>query len=174
MLNAPEDHPPEQPPAGGSGGSQPIAVALWKTAQPLIRGFDAMLTEHGTSWQVWHILLALSSSTPGTQRALASAVGIREATLTHHLRTMEDKGLIVRTRMPENRRVQHVEVTEAGGRLFDELKTSAIEFDRRLRDAIGPDDEVSRFLGVLGRLAAAAPEGGRDILPEDWPRQPGS
>lgn len=152
----------------------PVAVALWKTAQPLIRGFDALLVEHGASWQVWHILLALNTSTPGTQRALADAVGIREATLTHHLRAMEDKGLIARTRLPDNRRVQHVEVTDAGARLFTELRTAAIEFDRRLRAVIGPEEEVARFLEVLARLAAAAPDGVRDIVPEDWPREPGA
>ncbi|MBE1874244.1 MarR family winged helix-turn-helix transcriptional regulator [Myceligenerans pegani] len=154
-------------------GRRPVAVTLWKTAQPLIRGFDALLVEHGASWQVWHILLALGTSPPRTQRELAGAVGIREATLTHHLRAMEDNGLIRRTRMPDNRRVQHVEVTEDGARLFEELRAAAVEFDRRLRAVIGSEDDVARFLEVLGRLAAAAPEGGRDILPEDWPREPG-
>lgn len=154
-------------------GQRPVAVTLWKTAQPLIRGFDAMLLEHGTSWQVWHILLALGTSPPRTQRELAGAVGIREATLTHHLRAMEDNGLITRTRVPDNRRVQHVEVTDAGARLFSRLRDAAVDFDRRLRAVIGTEDDVARFLDVLARLAAAAPEGARDILPEDWPQEPG-
>jgi DNA-binding MarR family transcriptional regulator len=160
-------------PDTGPSGRRPVAVALWKTAQPLIRGFDALLVEHGASWQVWHILLALNTSTPGTQRALADAVGIREATLTHHLRAMEDKGLITRTRLPDNRRVQRVEVTATGARLFTELKAAAVEFDRRLRAVIGPEDEVSRFFALLDRLAATAPDDARDITPEDWPREPG-
>ncbi|GAB3172419.1 MarR family winged helix-turn-helix transcriptional regulator [Myceligenerans halotolerans] len=155
-------------------GPRPVAVALWKTAQPLIRGFDALLLEHGASWQVWHILLALSTNPPRTQRELAGAVGIREATLTHHLRAMEDNGLVTRTRVPDNRRVQQVQVTEDGARLFSELRTAAVEYDRRLRAAIGSDDDVSRFLDALGRLAAAAPEGARDIVPEDWPQEPKS
>lgn len=153
-------------------GHRPVAVALWKTAQPLIRGFDAMLLAHGASWQVWHILLALDTSPPRTQRDLAGAVGLREATLTHHLRAMEDAGLVTRTRPPENRRVQHVQVTDAGARLFDELRTAAVDFDRHLRTTIGSDDDVAAFLRVLDRLVAAAPEGGRDIVPEDWPQQP--
>lgn len=160
-------------PDTGPSGQRPVAVALWKTAQPLIRGFDALLLEHGASWQVWHILLALNTSTPGTQRALADAVGIREATLTHHLRAMEDKGLIARTRLPDNRRVQRVEVTAAGARLFTELKAAAVEFDRALRAVIGSDDDISRFFRLLDRLAATAPDGVRDITPEDWPQEPG-
>lgn len=170
------DRRDERPTAGDTSRptprSQPVAVALWKTAQPLIRGFDALLLTHGASWQVWHILLALHTGTPRTQRELAGAVGIREATLTHHLRAMEDDGLITRTRMAENRRVQHVEVTDAGARLFEEVRQAALEFDRGLREAIGPTEEVSRFLAALTRLAAAAPDGARDIVPPDWPRQP--
>lgn len=161
-------------PSGTPASSLPVTVALWKTAQPLIRGFDALLVEHGASWQVWHLLRALSTSPPRTQRELAGAVGIREATLTHHLRAMEDKGLITRTRMPDNRRVQRVEVTDAGARLFTKLRSAAIEFDHRLRAVIGSDDEITQFLKALERLKAAAPEGARDILPEDWPREPGT
>ncbi|GAB4084708.1 MarR family winged helix-turn-helix transcriptional regulator [Myceligenerans cantabricum] len=156
------------------GGRRPVTVVLWKTVQPLIRGFDAMLLEHGASWQVWHILLALSTSEPRTQRELAHAVGIREATLTHHLRGMENDGLVARTRRPGDRRTQQVEVTDAGARLFSGLRDAAVAFDRRIRTAIGSDDDVSAFLATLGRLAAAAPEGVRDISPEDWPQQPGA
>ncbi|RPF20676.1 MarR family winged helix-turn-helix transcriptional regulator [Myceligenerans xiligouense] len=175
MSDTPADHPSAGEgtgPASAPSGRVPVAVALWKTAQPLIRGFDALLLENGASWQVWHILLALSTNPPRTQRELAGAVGIREATLTHHLRAMEDNGLITRTRAPGNRRVQQVQVTDAGARLFSRLRDAAVTFDQRLRTVIGSEDDIARFLDVLGRLAAAAPEGGRDILPEDWPHEP--
>lgn len=61
---------------------------MWQSVQRVMRSFDALLAEEGGSWQVWHILLALHRSTPATQRELAATVGIREATLTHHLRGM--------------------------------------------------------------------------------------
>lgn len=139
-------------------GQRPVAITLWKTVQPLIRAFDATLSEHGASWQTWHILRALSMERPRTQRELAGAVGIREATLTHHLRALEDKGLVVRTRLPENRRVQRVECTDAGALLFTRLRDAAVRFDQELRDAIGTEREVTQFLAALSRLRAAAPD----------------
>jgi DNA-binding MarR family transcriptional regulator len=135
-----------------------------------MRAFDALLAEQGGSWQVWHILLALHQGTPATQRELARAVGIREATMTHHLRAMEDRGLVVRTREESNRRVQRIEVTESGEELYRSLKSAAIDFDRTLRGAIGDDEtDVDAFFGTLCRLAESVPDGGRGVVPEGWP-----
>lgn len=157
-------------PEPARSGPVPVAVSMWQSVQRVMRAFDALLTQHGGSWQVWHILLALHQGTPATQRELARAVGIREATLTHHLRGMEDRGLVVRTREASNRRVQRIEVTAAGEALFGDLRSAAIGFDSTLRAAIGDGPDVDTFLATLGRLADSVPAGGRDIVPQGWPR----
>lgn len=155
---------------GVNPGPVPVAVAMWQSVHRVMRAFDAHLSEQGATWQVWHILLAVHQGTPATQRELAQAVGIREATLTHHLRGMEDKGLIVRSRQENNRRVQRIEVTKAGEALFRRLKTQAIEFDRTLREAIGPGEgDVEAFFATLTRLAESVPDAGGDPLPDGWP-----
>ncbi|MEV0953893.1 MarR family winged helix-turn-helix transcriptional regulator [Promicromonospora sp. NPDC050249] len=168
---------PDGEPGGtdnGSGQSRPgllpVVPTMWQSVQRVMRAFDALLSEHGGSWQVWHILLALHQGTPATQRELAHAVGIREATLTHHLRGMEDRGLVVRTREESNRRVQRIEVTDAGEALYQELKSAAIVFDRTLRRAIGADEaDVSAFLDTIGRVAESVPDRGSGPVPEGWP-----
>ncbi|MEA2186824.1 MAG: MarR family transcriptional regulator, transcriptional regulator for hemolysin, partial [Solirubrobacteraceae bacterium] len=71
---------------------------------------------------MWLILLALKTQLPQTQRELAAAVGIEGATLTHHLDAMQRAGLIKRDRLPENRRVQRVELTKDGERAFLRLR----------------------------------------------------
>ncbi|MFD6140099.1 MarR family winged helix-turn-helix transcriptional regulator [Promicromonospora sp. NPDC060271] len=154
----------------GRPGPLPVVPTMWQSVQRVMRAFDALLSEHGGSWQVWHILLALHQGTPATQRELAHAVGIREATLTHHLRGMEDRGLVVRTREETNRRVQRIEVTEAGETLYRELKSAAIAFDRTLRRAIGADEAaVDAFLDTIGRIAESVPDRGNGPVPEGWP-----
>lgn len=161
---------PSGAPGGNDPGPVPVAVALWQSVQRVMRSFDALLAEEGGSWQVWHILLALHQGTPATQRELARAVGIREATLTHHLQGMEDRGLVVRTREESNRRVQRIVVTETGEALYRRLKSAAIRFDRTLRDAIGGEEsDVDSFFGTLCRLADSVPDGGRGPVPEGWP-----
>lgn len=153
-------------------GQEPVAIALWKTVQPLIRAFNATLVEHDTSWQRWHVLRALGMEEPRTQRELASSVGVREATLTHHLRALEDKGLITRTRPPENRRIQHVEYTAAGRRLFAEIRDAVLSFDQELREMIGTEQELQQFMRVLARLRDAVPTSDRSGA--DWPTEPGA
>ena len=168
---------PDGEPGGtnnGTGPSRPglvpVVPTMWQSVQRVMRAFDALLSEHGGSWQVWHILLALHQGTPATQRELAHAVGIREATLTHHLRGMEDRGLVVRTREESNRRVQRIEVTDAGETLYQGLKSAAITFDKTLRRAIGDDeDDVNAFLDTIGRVAESVPDRGNGPVPEGWP-----
>jgi len=103
---------------------------------------------------VWLVLLNLKMrGQVANQRELASAVGIREATLTHHLNAMESDGLLTRRRDPANRRVHLVELTEAGEAAFTRLREAALAFDRQLRRGLSAG-ELAGFEQVLDRLAA--------------------
>jgi len=123
------------------------------------RAFDEALGEAGGTLPVWLILLNLKIRRPGTQRELAEAVGIREATLTHHLNAMDASGLVVRTRDDANRRVQVVTLTEAGEAAFLRLRTAAIAFDAELTAGIEAA-ELATLATLLARLVAnvGAPE----------------
>jgi MarR family transcriptional regulator for hemolysin len=130
---------------------QPIGLALAATAKRLGRIFDDTLAEAGGSRPVWLILLALKVQPPQTQRELAAAVGIEGATLTHHLDAMQRAGLVTRERMPENRRVQRVELTEDGERTFLRLRDAAMRFDTRIRAGLS-DADVDRLRELLATL----------------------
>ena len=85
------------------------------------------------------------------QRELAAAVGIDDATLTHHLRRMEADGLVARHRAPEDRRHQLVELTAAGEARFGQLLGVVTGFDRRLRAGFDAD-ELAVLRDSLARL----------------------
>ena len=131
----------------------PIGLHLTRTARSVSRAFDDALAQAGGSVPVWLVLISLKSRPVRNQRELAEAVGIREATLTHHLNAMEEQGLITRRRDPANRRVHLVELTEAGEAAFQRLRGAATAFDQRLRAGL-TGDEVSQLEALLGRLAA--------------------
>ena len=138
----------------------PIGLRLNQAARAVGRAFDEALAQAGGSLPVWLILLNLTIGRPGTQRDLAEAVGIREATLTHHLNAMDADGLITRTRDASNRRVQVVTLTEKGDRAFVALRAAAVAFDTRLRDGLA-DSDLATLVALLTRLSAnvAAPPG---------------
>jgi MarR family transcriptional regulator for hemolysin len=127
------------------------------------RAFDETLAEAGGSLPVWLVLLNLKTRRPANQRELAEAVGVREATLTHHLNSMDAEGLVTRERDTTNRRIHVVELTEMGEEAFLRLRTAAISFDRRLRAGI-TGKEVATLEAVLDRLV-------RNVAADDEPRQ---
>ncbi len=133
----------------------PIGLRLSQAARTVSRAFDEALAEAGGSLPAWLILLNLKIRKPANQRELAEAVGVREATLTHHLNAMDARGLISRARDAANRRVHVVELTEAGEAMFARLQQAAVAFDARLRAGLA-DADLDRLGDLLGQLAANA------------------
>jgi MarR family transcriptional regulator for hemolysin len=131
---------------------QPIGLVLTRTSRAVSRAFDQRLAEAGGSLPVWLILLALKTRPTRSQSELAEAVGIRGATLSHHLDGMEAAGLVTRRRDPASRRTSLVELTDAGTRLFLALREAAVAHDRQLRAGLSAQD-VTHLAALLDRLA---------------------
>ncbi|MCW2740795.1 MAG: hypothetical protein JWR45_1217 [Blastococcus sp.] len=134
----------------------PIGLLVSSTAKVLSREFDAALAAVGGSRPTWLVLLSLKTAGHRTQGELAEAVGIRQPTLSHHLDGLERDGLVRRERTADNRRVQHVTVTEAGEAMFLRLRRAAGAFDGRLRAGL-EDGEVAELRRLLAQLAENAP-----------------
>ncbi len=131
----------------------PIGLHLARTAKAVSRAFDDALNAAGGSLSSWLILLSLMTRDVRNQRELAEAVGIRGATLTHHLDAMEAARLVTRSRDPDNRRVQRVVVAPRGEAAFERMRRAAITFDHRLRTGLSAA-EVAGCARVLDRLRA--------------------
>jgi MarR family transcriptional regulator, transcriptional regulator for hemolysin len=142
----PEQGPPRQ---------EPIGLYVQRIAKDLNRSFDAALAEVGGNVPTWLILVSLKSGRPETQRQLADAVGIRGATLTHHLEGLERDGLVARERDPQNRRVQKVALTDAGEAAFERMRGAAFAFDGQLRDGL-TEKELDTLRELLAKLPPSA------------------
>ncbi|MGJ7908154.1 MarR family winged helix-turn-helix transcriptional regulator [Actinopolyspora sp. H202] len=136
-------------PAPPSG--PPLGLQLAEIARTVSRAFDEALSTAGGSRPSWLILMTLKNRPTANQRELAAAVGIRGATLTHHLDAMETDGLLTRRRDPHNRRVHLVELTEHGEEAFHGMRAAAVAFDQRLRTGLDTE-EVDRLRELLTRL----------------------
>jgi MarR family transcriptional regulator for hemolysin len=130
-----------------------VGLELARAARTVSRAFDDALAGAGGSLPVWLVLLNLKTQQVSSQRELAEAVGVREATLTHHLNAMDAQGLVTRTRDPANRRIHVVKLTPDGEAAFLRLRDAAAAFDRRLRDGL-TDTDLDGLGTLLGRLAA--------------------
>jgi MarR family transcriptional regulator for hemolysin len=141
----------------------PIGLRLASAARIVRRAFDEALAEAGGSLPEWLVLLNLKVRRPANQRELAEAIGVREATLTHHLNAMDSGGLVTRRRDTTNRRIHVVELTGAGEEMFLRLRTAAVAFDQRLRGDISERELASLEL-VLDRMV-------RNVAADDGPAQ---
>lgn len=132
-----------------------LSLLVGRVAKELSRAFDDVLVAAGGSTPTWQVLRALATGDHRTQADLASAIGVRQPTLTHHLDAMERAGLVSREREDGNRRVQRVTVTESGRQLFLRLRRTAASFDGRLRAGLG-DGDVAELRRLLDQLAENA------------------
>jgi MarR family transcriptional regulator, transcriptional regulator for hemolysin len=145
--------------ASGRPTTTPIGLRLTRTARVISQEFDRAMAQAGGSASIWQVLVLVRAQKWGTQAQMAEEMGITGATLTHHLNMLENRGLVRRWREAENRRVQRVELTDAGVELFDRLRVVAQAHDQRLRSALS-DDDVGRLGELLDRLEAGVRDSG--------------
>jgi MarR family transcriptional regulator for hemolysin len=131
----------------------PIGLYLTRATRTVSRAFDDALAQAGGSLPAWLVLVNLKANPGANQRLIAEAMGISEATLTHHLNAMDADGLITRRRDPANRRVHRLELTDTGEAAFTRFRNAAVAFDRRLRRGV-TDEQVDQLHALLARLAA--------------------
>ncbi|GLZ43372.1 MarR family winged helix-turn-helix transcriptional regulator [Actinokineospora sp. NBRC 105648] len=129
----------------------PLGLVLSHSAKTVARAMEEAMAQAGGSIPAWQILLTLKTQPVANQRELAAAVGIQDATLTHHLNAMENDGLLARRRDPANRRVHLVELTKDGEALFHTLRKVAVAFDQRLRTGLD-EAETATLVKLLGKL----------------------
>lgn len=109
---------------------------------------------HMERQQYW-VLTALEC---GSRRmsALAECAETSQASLTGIVDRLEDRGLVLRTRSAEDRRVVDVSLSEAGR---EELFANRAAFVARLEGVLSPLDasERSVLLGLLRKLTDGTP-----------------
>jgi DNA-binding MarR family transcriptional regulator len=98
--------------------------------------------------------LMLIGRNPGiSQTALSQANGRDKSTLTPVLNDLVKRGLVRRTRTPDDRRTYQLALTAAGQRMLKQLAACAVAHDRNLDRIIGRHDRA-HFLSILRRIEA--------------------
>src|SRR4051812_11526975 len=111
----PQDRP------SGPPSAPPIGFVLSQVSKAVARAFDEAMTQAGGSLSTWLVLRSLMPDGHQPQSELAQAVGVQGPTLTHHLNSLEEQGLITRTRDKADRRAHQVALTAEGRSRFLQL-----------------------------------------------------
>ncbi|TWT72882.1 MarR family winged helix-turn-helix transcriptional regulator [Allorhodopirellula solitaria] len=108
---------------------QEVFLNLWRTYDRLKLMEDEVFGRVGLSAQQYNALRLLRSVHPAAMPTLVLGGRLisRAPDMTRLLDRLEKKGLLLRERKPENRRVVEVRITEKGTQLLDEVHDAVQE-----------------------------------------------
>ncbi len=97
--------------------------------------------------------LSVIGSNPGlSQTQLSQAIGSDKSTLTPAIEELVRRGLVRRSRMPEDKRTYRLTITAQGEKILRELTACAVAHERELDAIVGPR-ERTQFLRALRRIS---------------------
>ncbi len=114
---------PKRPPAKFDSPEQEVFLGLWRTYDRLKALEDELFGRYELTAQQYNLLRLLGNVYPAALPTLelASRLVSRAPDITRMLDKLEQRGLIRRERPPEDRRVVHVVLTNAGAALIESL-----------------------------------------------------
>ncbi len=119
---------------------------------------DAQLAaiEPGFTRTQWHILGKLLCKGPRiTQLQLGDYLFMDAGQLTRVLRQMEDKGVLTKSMDKQDRRIRHLELTDAKAPYVQELASCSANINAAICSVLNKQEQ-QQLLGLLERVTEAA------------------
>jgi len=116
---------------------------LHLTAQAWRQAIDRRVKEEGLTTSSWMAIATLVTQTaPVSQKELAQALGLEEATIVPLVDRLVKQQLVVRTQPPEDRRKRLIEITPAGTALHQQLAGEIEKLRNELLASITRDELI--------------------------------
>lgn len=115
-----------------SGGQASLLYLIKRVELAVRKRLDAVLEEHGLTTIQYTALTALERHPDMTAAALARHSFVTAQTIAQLVRTLEERGWVVRHPDPGSRRQHLLALTPAGSRLLAELRDPVAEIERRM------------------------------------------
>ena len=119
----------------------------------------SILKPWGISLSEWRMLAVIGTGAGRTVRDCIRQTRLAPAVVSRAVVSPEKRKLIHSGRSETDRRILNVGLTEAGGRLHDQILPLMQQRQQRLLSALQPE-EREIFLGVLDRIEAMMGSGG--------------
>lgn len=122
----------------------------------LERAIEVQLAEHGLSHPDYTVLVVLSENPDGLRvRDLGERIRWESSRLAHHLRRMENRGLISRCSTPDDGRGTLARITSQGRAAIEAAAPGHVETVRRcFVDLLGTEEQ--RMISSIARRVAQA------------------
>ena len=129
---------------------QEAFLSLWRTYDRLRMLEDELFSQHDLTAQQYNALRLLKAEHPGTLPTLelAGRLVSRAPDITRLVDRLEQRGVVARERMPDNRRVVQVGITDAGLTLLKQLEQPVRQCHQKQLGHL-PADQLQSLLALL-------------------------
>lgn len=147
-----------------------LPYLLNQAAEATSLSFQAVYrAEHGLTRTQWRVLAHLGRFGAMTARTICQRSHIEKTKVSRAVAALEARGFLCRSPDPQDRRAEHLTLTETGQDIFADLGRAAMAHDRRLRETLGPEASATLDLVLRRLIAQGFPVS--DIAPDPGPDQ---
>ncbi|MCI0435152.1 MAG: MarR family transcriptional regulator [Gemmatimonadetes bacterium] len=128
-------------------------VALFRTTDRIRTALSRLLEPHDLTPQQYNVLRILRGAGPDSLPTLAIIDRMIEHApgITRMIDRLENKGLVTRERVADDRRRVNCRITRRGLEILDGLDRTVADFDRRAFRGLDPR-ELARLTALLDRV----------------------
>jgi DNA-binding MarR family transcriptional regulator len=125
-----------------------LPYMLNQAAEAASRSFEATYrARYDMTRTQWRVMANLGKFGSMTARDVCDISHIEKTKVSRAVASLEERGLLARVRSESDRRAEILSLTPKGRSTFDDLGRRAMDFDRRMREQLGP--EAAAELDVL-------------------------
>lgn len=124
-----------------------IDYILRATWQAVSRMYNEEAAKYGASMSVGFALLSIDRDNGIPSTTLGPQMGMEPTSLTRTLKSMEDKGLIIRKKNPVDGRGVLIHLTKLGKEKRDLSRDTVLKFNEVIRQHISPE-KLAAFIEV--------------------------
>ncbi len=124
-----------------------IDYILRATWQAISRMYNEEAAKYGATMATGFVLLSIDKENGTPSTALGPIMGMEPTSLTRTLKSMEEKGLIVKKKNPDDGRGVLIHLTEFGKEKRELSKSTVIHFNETIKKHIS-DEQWENFIIV--------------------------
>jgi DNA-binding MarR family transcriptional regulator len=128
-----------------------IDYILRATWQAVARMYNEEASKYDASMATGFALLSIDKEGGTPSTALGPKMGMEATSLTRTLKSMEDKGLIIRKKNPVDGRGVLIYLTDFGKEKRELSKNTVLKFNETVRKNI-PDEKIIHFMEVADMI----------------------
>lgn len=128
-----------------------IDYILRATWQAVARMYNEEASKFEGSMAIGFALLSIDREEGTPSTAISNRMGMEATSLTRTLKTLEEKGLIIRKKNPDDGRGVLIYLTDLGKQMREQSKVTVLKFNEIIKQNV-PEEKLRHFIEVADTI----------------------